>query len=155
TPGLIGVLEDAADVLDHVRQTVGPPLRGHPGAQTGEVVGVEVSSQPGLAELRDHLIRRLVVLLEGPRGQLTRFLECLLGPEKGVADVLDRDALRLFPRLPARVQGFLLLLVLLESTRRVRPGTEVVELAADLLGPDAGGVREERKVGCRLVWLLG
>src|SRR5262245_7325445 len=45
--------------------------------------------------------------------------------------------------------------VLLERGARVEPGPEVAESAADLLRPDAGGVREEGKVGVRVAGLGG
>src|SRR5262249_30608149 len=54
-------------------------------------------------------------------------------------------------RLLAAVQGVLLLQVLRQGGVGVGPGSEVVQPAADLLGPHASSVREEGEVGCRLV----
>jgi hypothetical protein len=52
------------------------------------------------------------------------------------------------------VQVVLLLQAALQSTVGIVPRAKVRELAADLLGLDAGVVREQREVGAGLVGLL-
>src|SRR5207244_3202194 len=54
----------------------------------------------------------------------------------------------------AGVQGVLLVKVLLESSVRVVPRPEVVELPQDLLGPAFRRMGEQWELGIGLVWLL-
>jgi hypothetical protein len=71
----------------------------------------------------------------------------LLDIEEDVDRVLDRQGLGIGAWLLAGVQGVFLFQVLCQGTVRVVPRAEVVEFAPDLLGPDAGGVREEGEIG--------
>src|SRR5262249_11212197 len=76
----------------------------------------------------------------------------LLQGQKPVDRVLDRGPLGSRAGLLAGVQRVLLFQVLRQGRVGVSPRPEIVEFAADLLGPVPGRVREEREFGA---WFRG
>jgi hypothetical protein len=79
----------------------------------------------------------------------------LLRVEEGIREVFDRQGTGVRSRRATGVQVVLLFQVLLQGAVGIISGAEVVQLAADLLGPYAGGMGEERKVKVGLGGLAG
>src|SRR5262249_44922018 len=80
-----------------------------------------------------------------------RIHERLLLVEERVRQFLHGQAVRAGPRLAASMQVVLLFQVLRQGAVGVVPRAEVMELAADLLRPDACGVGVKREVGVGLL----
>jgi hypothetical protein len=148
-------LKDAADALDHAADGRRRPALRHVLALRREVLGAQVLDQAGLAEPGNEQVAGGLVIRPGAGQQFAAVHEGLLGVQECVGQLLDCQGLWCRLGLPPRVQGILLVEVFLQGALGVGPGAEVVQLAADLLRPDARGVREEGEIGVRLAGLTG
>jgi len=98
---------------------------GHLVPERSKVVRPKVSNQPGFAEMSDEQIARLLVLEPCTRTQFPAIHEGLRVIQKGMARILDRQALRVRTGLPPRVQGILLLQIPLEGAVGIFPRSKV------------------------------
>lgn len=148
--GVVGVLEDGADPLDFVaeRHRTPAPRQGRP--QPGEVVAAQVADGAVPAEGRGDPLAGAVVVRPGPGRDLAGVNQVSLGGQEVVEHVADLHLAADRARPQAGVQVVLLLQVLLEGRLGVDPRAEVVQSAADFLGPAACGVGEEREIGVGL-----